>query len=221
MFFRHSKNVGQEEFRVPMRNWTLDIQICSPMSHRDSNVRRSEVRILLWTRTVFFVPRSWTRRKTPSFFFCRCILLCIHRPTLFVKHVSQTLSSFFSLYQELRFFSSQVWQEQIYKDNMKEVGAILNKIGSQWFFSTPSNLASPEKILPANVTISVAKISMFWPSLFFFLFSTIYTVFFKLSPRQKKKRKLIFTDNNVERWISLFKWLWIHENHRYWMLIKK
>ena len=112
----------------------------------------------------------------------------MYSPTLFVKHVSQTLSSFFSLYQELRFFSSQVWQEQIYKDNKKKVGAILNKIGSHWFFSTPSNLALPEKVLPSNVTISVAKISMCWPSIFF-LFSTIYTVFFELLPRQKEKRR--------------------------------
>ena len=110
----------------------------------------------------------------------------MYSPTLFVKHVSQTLSSFFSLYQELRFFLSQVWQEQIYKDNKKKVEAILNKIGSHWFFSMPSNLASP--VLPSNVTISVAKISMCWPSIFF-LFSTIYTVFFKLLPQQKENRR--------------------------------
>ena len=188
------------------------------MSHGDSIVRRSEVRILLWTRTVFFVPRSWTRRKTPSFFFCRCILLCIHRlcsSSMVLKRYEAFLVS------RTKVFLSQVWQEQIYKDNKKKVGSILNKIGSHWFFSTPSNLASPEKILPANVTISVAKISMFWPSLFFFSLLNDLQIFFKLSPRQKKKRKLIFTDNNVERRISLFKWLWLHENHRYRMLIKK
>ena len=102
---------------------------------------------------------------------------------------------------------SQVWQEQVYKDNKKKVGAILNKIGSHWFFSMPSNLASPEKVLPSNVTISVAKVSMCWPSIFF-LFSTIYTFFFQVITATKREKK-IFTDNNVECRIFLFKWLWI------------
>ena len=128
----------------------------------------------------------------------------MYSPTLFVKHGSQTLSSFFSLYQELRFFLSQVWQEQIYKDNKKKVEAILNKMGSHWFFSMPSNLASPEKVL----------------TIYFFSFLNDLHSFFRVITAAKREKK-IFTDNNVECRIFLFKWLWIHENHRYWMLIKK
>ena len=49
---------------------------------------------------------------------------------------------------------------------------------------------------------SVAKISMFLP--FFFLFSTISTFFFQVIAAAKTEKK-IFTDNNVERRIFLFK----------------
>ena len=77
---------------------------------------------------------------------------------------------FLTLHQELRFFLSLVWQEQIYIDKRKKVGAIWNKIGNHWFFN-----------------ISVAKISMFLPSLFFC--SQRFQHFFKFLPRQKGKRK--------------------------------
>ena len=50
--------------------------------------------------------------------------------------------------------------------------------------------------------LSVAKISMFLP--FFFLFSTISTIFFQVIAAAKTGKK-IFTNNNVERRISLFK----------------
>ena len=186
MFFLHSKNVGKEEFRV----------------HKELNLRHSDLfsdepqrlyREKVWgshppvDSDCILCPTFLDKTENTIFFLLPAHPF-MYLPTLFVKHVSQTLSSFFSLYQELRFFLSQVWQEQIYKDNKKKVGAILNKIGSHWFFSMPSNLASPEKVLPSNVTISVAKISMCWPSIFF-LFSTIYTVFFKLLPQQKGKRR--------------------------------
>ena len=46
---------------------------------------------------------------------------------------------------------SQVLQEQINRGNRRKVGAILNKIGNHWIFSTPSKLASLGKVLPANV----------------------------------------------------------------------
>ena len=77
---------------------------------------------------------------------------------------------FLTLHQEIRFFLSLVWQEQIYIDKRKKVGAIWNKIGNHWFFN-----------------ISVAKISMFLPSLFFC--SQRFQHFFKFLPREKGKRK--------------------------------